>query len=81
MKVTSVSKFRDWWTPNSDLQCTNVHCPWARFAGCSYRRHIRLAGFTVYPQLHRYPIHSLKSKTELEDAHELFPSIERGITI
>jgi hypothetical protein len=48
MKVTSVSKFRDWWTPNTDLQYTNVRCPWARFAGCSYRRHIRFAGFTVY---------------------------------
>ncbi len=55
MKVTSVSKFRDWWTPNTDFQCTHVRCPWACFAGCSYRRHICFAGFTVHAQIVMQP--------------------------
>jgi hypothetical protein len=47
MKVTSVSKFKDYLTPYIDFQCTLVRCLWARFAGYSFQTRIRFARFTV----------------------------------
>ncbi len=57
MEDTSGSILKDLLTPHTDLQYSHVHCPRARFAGCSYQTYIRFAGFTVY-YLHQVSVSS-----------------------
>jgi hypothetical protein len=51
MKDTSVSNLKDLLTLYTDFKCTYVRCPRACFAGCSFPKRIRFAGFTVYVTL------------------------------
>ncbi len=47
-RISFIIKMVDYYTTHTDFRTTHVRCPRARFAGCSFQTHIRLAGFTVY---------------------------------